>query len=105
MRDAPEVTFARGKGRGAKYAAEHQAARRTWRARTTPATPCVRCHQPLGPEHKLTRGRKVGLWHLDHDEHGGYLGFSHATCNTSAGAAKGARITNAKRSGPSRLTW
>jgi hypothetical protein len=35
--------------------------------------------------------------HYDHDERGGYLGFSHAHCNRSAGASKGARITNAKR--------
>ena len=35
--------------------------------------------------------------HLDHAEHGGYLGFAHAACNISAGAAKGARIANSRR--------
>jgi hypothetical protein len=33
--------------------------------------------------------------HLDHDEHGGYRGYSHAYCNTRAGAIKG----NALRAG------
>jgi hypothetical protein len=42
--------------------------------------------------------------HLDHAEHGGYLGFSHGhrcptcgrKCNVGAGASKGARIANAR---------
>jgi hypothetical protein len=32
----------------------------------------------------------MGPWlHYDHNEAGGYLGFSHAHCNNRAGAIKG----------------
>jgi hypothetical protein len=41
----------------------------------------------------------MGPWlHLDHAEHGGYLGFSHGLrCNVTAGSRKGARTVNAQR--------
>lgn len=74
--------------RGYGYA--HQQERKRRAARHQPTDPCARCGRPLGP---------MGSWlHLDHDEHGGYLGFSHGmTCNVSAGGSKGARTTNAQR--------
>jgi hypothetical protein len=38
---------------------------------------CARCGQPIDPSDD---------WHLDHtDDRAGYLGPSHARCNTSAG--------------------
>lgn len=40
----------------------------------------------------------MGPWlHYDHDEHGGYAGFSHATCNKRAGAIKGNRTQRGQR--------
>lgn len=43
-------------------------------------TPCVRCGELMLPGQRL---------HLDHaDDGAGYLGFSHAACNTRAGQAK-----------------
>ena len=48
-----------------------------------PDDPCSRCGKSLGP---------IGPWlHLDHDDHdrNQYLGFSHAGCNTQAGAVLG----------------
>ena len=99
------MTFVRNKGRGTKYGHAHQQARKQWLAITTPHTPCARCRQPLGPAQLTTpTGRKIGLWHLDHDEHGGYLGFSHRRCNEKAGQSKGARITNARRQA-TQLDW
>lgn len=98
------MSFARGKGRGSKYGAQHQAERRARAAGHQPTDPCVRCGHPLGP-----MGPHL---HLDHAEHGGYLGFSHGgrcpicrkRCNVSAGASKGARTTNARRR-TSPLRW
>jgi hypothetical protein len=43
--------------------------------------PCARCGKPMLEGEELD---------LDHDENGGYLGFSHALCNRRAGAYKGA---------------
>ena len=82
------------------YDAKHVAARK----RLLPSayyTPCIRCGHTMLPTEKL---------HLDHNaDRSGYLGFSHGSpchvcgkrCNLSAGAAKGARIVNAKRKGGS----
>ena len=100
------MSFGPSKGRGSRYGADHQRTRKAWAAQTTPATPCVRCGHALGPAQRIGRtGRTVGLWHLDHAEDGSYLGMSHGEacktcgrkCNVSAGASKGARVTNAKR--------
>lgn len=92
------MAWSNSKGRGTKYGAEHLAARKVWLQQTTPASPCVRCGRPLGPSQRVdARGRTIGLWHLDHAENGGYLGFSHGSCNVSAGSSKGARIANARR--------
>ncbi len=82
------MAFAPGKGRSSKYGAEHQAERRARAARHQATDPCVRCRRPLGPMSPRL--------HLDHNEHGGYLGFAHETCNRKAGAKKGARIVNAR---------
>src|SRR5215203_4098509 len=83
------------------YDAKHVAARK----RLLPSayyTPCIRCGHTMLPTEKL---------HLDHiADRSGYLGFSHGSpchvcgkrCNLPAGAAKGARITNARRKGKSR---
>ena len=45
---------------------------------------CARCAQPIRPGEP---------WHLDHDDDDrqAYIGPSHATCNTRAGAAKARR--------------
>ena len=99
------MTWSNGKGRGTKYDGQHVKTRTAALARTTPATPCVRCGHPLGPEHTWRNGRKIGRWHWDHAETGGYLGFSHGTpcavcgmnCNVRAGSQKGARIRNGVR--------
>ena len=99
------MAFTPGKGRASKYDATHQKARARAKANVTPLTPCARCGHALGPEHRISpAGRRIGLWHYDHDEHGGYLGFSHGgpcsscgrRCNVKAGASKGARIKNAQ---------
>lgn len=63
-----------------KYGADHRALRRAglpgaW------GRPCARCGQPM------LYGQPL---HLDHrDDGAGYLGFSHAACNDSAGGKKG----------------
>lgn len=88
------MTWSNGKGRGTKYGSAHQAARKRYAAAHQPWHPCTRCGHPLGP-----MGSHL---HLDHDEHGGYRGFSHGTscptcgrkCNIRAGSQKGARIRN-----------
>jgi hypothetical protein len=84
------MTFT-SKGRGTKYGAQHQAARKTYAAQHQPWHPCTRCRKPLGPMSPAL--------HLDHAEDGTYLGFAHRACNIKAGSSKGARITNAKRKG------
>jgi hypothetical protein len=48
----------------------------------------------------------MGRWlHYDHDEHGGYLGFSHARCNQLAGASKGGKVTAARRATTTAPGW
>jgi hypothetical protein len=86
------MAFTKSKGRAAKYGAQHQAERRARAARHKHTDPCVRCKRPLGPMSPAL--------HLDHDEHGGYLGFAHDDCNRKAGARKGARVANTRRAAP-----
>ena len=79
--------------RGYGYA--HTQARKAWLLRHQPTDPCTRCGRPLGP---------AGPWlHLDHNaQRTGYIGLSHAKCNTSAGSRVGgaqARV-NARRTTP-----
>jgi hypothetical protein len=64
------------------YGYDHTKARRALAAKHQPTDPCVRCGRPLGP---------MGRWlHLDHNRtRTGYLGFSHSTCNRTAGAREG----------------
>lgn len=65
-----------------KYAWRHQ----KLRAELLPYAPgslCARCGQTI------KAGQPVDL---DHAEDGGYLGWSHSTCNRRAGAQKGARM-------------
>jgi hypothetical protein len=89
-----------------KYAGAHPKIRKEWLAALPPGAPCTRCGHPL--RHDL--GDTV---HLDHDEGGGYLGFSHGTpcrtcgsrCNQAAGGIKAgrlARLRSTKRKGVSR---
>lgn len=90
--------FATNRGRGDRYGNDHRRARRDAAGRHHPGDPCARCRHPLGP---------MGPWlHYDHDEHGGYLGFSHGSrpcpvcgrkCNERAGQVKGAQVVNARR--------
>lgn len=69
-----------------KYGAAHQRARRAGLAFAY-GSPCVRCGVTMVEGEAL---------HLDHRDDGrGYLGFSHARCNTSAGA----RLGNLRRNG------
>jgi len=80
----------RGTRRGERYDRRHQIARDTAARRHRPEDPCARCWHPLGP-----MGSHL---HYDHDEYGGYLGFSHGAepcpvcgrrCNLQAAAEKG----------------
>jgi hypothetical protein len=85
-------TFFQATGRPARncpahsrYGGAHQKARAAGRA-SAYGTPCARCGGTLLP------GQPV---HLDHADGGGpsdYLGWSHAWCNTAAGARKGNRM-------------
>jgi hypothetical protein len=80
-----------GKGRPRKYCDLHgrryDGAHDQLRRETVAAaygTPCVRCGEEMTPGHRL------GLPELDHRDDGlGYLGYSHSSCNRSAGARKG----------------
>ena len=70
---------------GAKYGGYHQAVRTAALAAlwANPATPCARCGLPMDPS-------QPSLLHLDHDDvTGGYVGLSHASCNTTAGGRLG----------------
>ena len=60
-------------------------------------SPCARCHHPMWKwDTQVDRlGRKRSTLHYDHDEDGGYLGFSHARCNLRAGASKGGAVAAA----------
>lgn len=75
---------------GGRYDGRHKRARADAARHHLATNPCVRCHQPLGP--------MSSALHYDHDEHGGYLGFSHGSCNLRAGAIKG----NTLQPGPHR---
>lgn len=76
--------------KGGRYDRKHQIARADAAKHHDPNHGCARCGHPLGP---------MGPWlHYDHDETGGYLGFSHGQhpcpdcgqrCNVRAGAQKG----------------
>lgn len=67
-------------GTGQRYGPHHRQARANAARHHHPHDPCVRCGQPLGPMSQHL--------HYDHDEQGGYLGFSHAHCNRKAGSHK-----------------
>lgn len=88
--------FAQGRGRpskrcpkhrdgGGKYNGEHRKLRETTKAAAY-GRPCSRCRRPMLP------GQELQLDHLDGGGPADYLGWSHATCNLSAGAAKGNRM-------------
>lgn len=86
------MSFARGKGRGSKYGADHQTERRARVGVTVfPGDPCGYCLQPL-PANTST-------WHLPHNPSGtAYLpGMWHAACNIREAAQRGARIVNGRR--------
>jgi hypothetical protein len=70
-----------------RYGGAHQHKRRTERDLAY-GKPCARCGR------QLEVGQPI---HLDHDERGGYLGFSHSTCNLSAGGRKGRAIQTGRR--------
>ena len=77
-----------------RYGSAHQAVRAAT-IEGAVGTPCARCKVPI------MEGQQV---HLDHRDGGnGYLGFSHARCNVSAGASRGnsmrAAIYRAVRAG------
>ena len=73
--------------RGYGYA--HRKARAHWqRIITQGGATCARCGEWITPGSD---------WHLDHtDDRQGYLGPSHATCNTADGARKTNRIRRAQ---------
>ncbi len=77
----------------------HQRARRPAFKALPDYFPCCRCGKPVSKweTETLRDGRTRSAVHYDHDEHGGYLGFSHMECNRGAGAAKGGRIAHAIR--------
>jgi hypothetical protein len=83
----------------AGYGWSHQQARR----QVAPAVlaglaVCARCGLPIAPWE---------AWHLDHaDDRRGYVGVSHARCNTSAGARKGNRMRRERLSDEARaIAW
>jgi hypothetical protein len=66
--------------RKARYGTAQNKQRRIWARRVAAgAARCARCGLPILPG---------TTWHLDHDDSGGYLGPSHAFCNTSDGGKK-----------------
>lgn len=99
------MTFSKGKGRGTKYGAAHQAERKRRVAQSSPATPCSCPGQGLGgcKHHTGPCGQPLGTntreWHLPHDTTGTQWlpGLWCGPCNRSEAASRGARITNAKR--------
>ena len=84
------ASFHQGKGRPARlcpdhrrYGSEHVALRESTKE-SAYGTACARCGRELEP------GQEI---HLDHRDDGpGWLGWSHARCNTSAGATHGNRL-------------
>jgi len=71
-----------------RYGGPHQSLRRAGRPYAY-GQPCVRCGRPMLP------GQPIDLDHTD--DRGGYLGWSHATCNRAAGAALGNERRRARR--------
>lgn len=70
----------------AGYGWAHQKARKWWRANVVDLGlgQCTRCGCWINPDEP---------WHLDHnDSRTGYLGPACASCNTRAGALKGAAM-------------
>lgn len=94
--------------RSVRYDATHMRKRKAAFAGLPEHSPCCRCGHDMW-KHAKDKPDKLGrtrsALHYDHDEHGTYLGFSHGTpcpqcgrrCNVKAGAAKGARVANARR--------
>ena len=83
-----EARQALGPARTQGYGWPHQQARAQWQARMDSGerVRCARCDEPIAPGQP---------WHLDHTaDRRGYLGPSHAHCNTSAaGKARWGNIT------------
>jgi hypothetical protein len=80
------------KSEAAGYGRAHRRERERWTERIARGfVSCARCGKPI----------VAGMvWHLDHtDDRRGYLGASHAYCNTAAAARK----LNASRSGQAGL--
>jgi hypothetical protein len=79
----PGCKAARGqKPTSSRYGGEHQRKRASEREAAY-GTACCRCGRPMLKPQEI---------HLDHDERGGYLGWSHSGCNLSAGGRKGRAI-------------
>jgi hypothetical protein len=73
------------------YGWQHQKTRQQWAPRVDAGqVDCARCGRPIPP------GTQWDLGHDDHDRRR-YTGPEHQTCNRTAGARRGARITNARR--------
>jgi hypothetical protein len=79
-----------GEWKHRKNHAAHKRARAAGLALLQPGSPCVRCGHELWPA--------ADTLNLDHDDDGGYLGFSHSSpcrtcsrrCNQQAGGVKAA---------------
>lgn len=84
-------TYARG------YGKKHEALRKSWRPKVDAGlVDCARCHQPIEP------GRP---WDLGHSEdRRTWTGPEHLVCNRRAGGANGAKVTNAMRAKPVRVS-
>jgi hypothetical protein len=89
-------SFTQGRGRpsrfcpahrdgGGKYGGEHRKLRETTKDQAW-GYPCTRCGRVLVP------GQEIHLDHLDGGGPADYRGWAHASCNMSAGAAKGNRM-------------
>lgn len=71
------------------YGADHKKARAAAAQDHKPSDLCARCHKPLGPMSPAL--------HYDHNgARTGYLGFSHARCNSRAGSREGRRRQSTK---------
>jgi hypothetical protein len=79
-----------------RYAARHRRLRRQLAPIVAAGkATCARCRLPIAPGE---------AWHLDHTDAGdGYLGPSHAACNTAAGGVK--RHAVARRRQRDRDRW